>query len=608
MISRFPYFVVSTLLTVLTSAAPVAAQTPEQLSSAHPNGPLNIRPDNKETADLIQKANALYQKGVETIEGYEKYADEKSFNKIQPAAVGKTYAELMELTEFGETLKAMGEPAGYDYIERFLLLDKRIGKVVAAYRSDPKLDARFGDDYLRGVIAKEEPTLQKLADLPSPTKLDEIRTGYFQMRQRINQYAVWYFGRNFVDQVMLQTQQFDRHREWYRLVGQRYNEQFVEKLNATKPDLNSLIEQAQKAAEEIDQTGQATWDGAKIPPHQWLEKFTARWEQSYLAAVQSLGYEMAAVVSLTKALEDPEGWQLNSNLTVQKFYPAVEAIVTAHVNRLVTANFSDADVRAAYASYVKTLARVIALTRNFEDPDMKSPAELMATYSRLLGEFAEASPSLAAEVRAYDAATSDLLRWRARVAKQTAEKIGQPYETASYMAELVTEVDGPKILQEVTTELADKNVKATHWGLAQEQGLSQTALSESLYYCLDKGDWQEQLQQEIDALKSDLLVTAGQRPLTLTAELALVTAERGDWEEVGGQVGSLLCQAAVPTMIAADGNSWGTYPLNRFWIVPDSLVWTEAGRWVWLRCELKPHWIQHKYFCLQTSAGSAAGG
>ncbi len=584
----------------------------EQLSSQDPTGPLNIRPGVKESAEVLQKAEAVYRKGAKEVEAYQEYADAKTFNKINAIKVGQTYADLMQLQIYGEQLRSLGEPAGFDYIERFDTLENKIHGIVKAYRDDPKLDAKFSDDALMNAAGKEQGALAKLSSYPLPGKIAEMRLEFHEIMQRVNKIGIWYTKRRAYDQAYQQFSQYDRKDAmWFTLMRTNAKTVFEPLRDEIQPDLKSLIERFQKAADEVSQSGMATWESEQVPAHQWLEKFSAQWQDAYLAAVKTTGYDLALAVADSEAGAD--SWQLQCDATVADFYPALTAFLTADIGYLQNQKASDQDVRARYGSYLKTLARIVALTGPTDDAQRPSTDQLATSLDKQLMQLAATSSSLKSEVESYDLATRDLLRWRARAALQTAQRLGQTHQaitpSTSLVAALSDDSDAPTLLQEAEEKFGKKKIKASRWGIAETPVLAQSQLVESVYCRLaDTPAWQQQLKQQVEQLRSDLLVAAGQPPMTLTAMVALTTAEQGGYEQVGGDVQNIVCEAATPEMIQVDANDWGAFRLNRFRIVPNSVTKEKACRWLWFRCELNPNWIAHRYFCIETENVAATGG
>jgi hypothetical protein len=113
------------------------------------------------------------------------------------------------------------------------------------------------------------------------------------------------------------------------------------------------------------------------------------------------------------------------------------------------------------------------------------------------------------------------------------------------------------------------------------------------------------LQEQIDALRNDLLVTEQAPPLTLAAAAAVKSAERGDCVGIGGTVHSVRLEGVIPRFAVLPEAALPFVTLNK---LPDESK-SKVGslRHVLMRFDVaNAEWVRHRYFFaeLEPAAGS----
>jgi hypothetical protein len=98
---------------------------------------------------------------------------------------------------------------------------------------------------------------------------------------------------------------------------------------------------------------------------------------------------------------------------------------------------------------------------------------------------------------------------------------------------------------------------------------------------------------EVDALRRDLMVTEATPPLTLSATTALITAQRGDFVAVGGEIVGTYLESVITRFASLPQPAIVLTPLG-------SLPQEQSGHnfltQMLMRFDLKPHWVQHDQF------------
>ncbi len=105
----------------------------------------------------------------------------------------------------------------------------------------------------------------------------------------------------------------------------------------------------------------------------------------------------------------------------------------------------------------------------------------------------------------------------------------------------------------------------------------------------------------IALLGSDLLTSATLPPLSLEAAVAVESARLGDFQTAGGEIVEIGLHAVVPRLTKLGENDWGLVRLAPVWPIQPS---TALEKQNYLRCDIQPAWVQHRYFYWQLPAGS----
>jgi len=100
---------------------------------------------------------------------------------------------------------------------------------------------------------------------------------------------------------------------------------------------------------------------------------------------------------------------------------------------------------------------------------------------------------------------------------------------------------------------------------------------------------------EIQSLKDDLLVTDDAAPLSLTAAVAIRSAQDGDYVAVGGVVKEVHLEGLIPRFAIL---SKGALPFVALGPLPSEPKEHTLLNHVLMRFDVLPEWVHHKYFFL----------
>jgi hypothetical protein len=192
-------------------------------------------------------------------------------------------------------------------------------------------------------------------------------------------------------------------------------------------------------------------------------------------------------------------------------------------------------------------------------------------------------------VLAYRAATSDLLRWRARAAESQARAAQKEFNQLSTTPEFDSRLlkPSPVVCEMASKQFIDKNVTLASFVGRQSTQTTGGAVNNMFARAALVGF--EDITAELAA---QLLVTSTTPPLTLEAAAALDAMRRGDMAAVGGVVSGVEVEGLVPLYGNIGPESWG---LARLGVLPATppLKPSEQLR---LRLDVQPKWLQGQYF------------
>jgi hypothetical protein len=545
-------------------------------SSDHPDWPLALWSDGP-TVEWRAQAGACATEAERLIAALEKTGTKKAVNQ-RITAVNRAHVLIIQLARFAARLRTWSEPAGADLELRRDELTHRLATVIAEIRSDrPQLVADM-QTTSRERCQKAKKTLEQIRKLRADGKLEAAETKLIKLYDDLVTLGAWYPLQDphpplFPFEDLLRELNADlqpARLQAGRDAMKRYRDQQL-------PDYAELVAQVGAATAAVTAGRKYDSAGKMLGGPQALELFLGRWQDLHFQTlhVRAIDSAIAAFNDQLKVLHD----DASTNEPYRKF----EADIAGALVKLIDADAGSlkADAVAThYAAYVHALAPTLSLA---------SDDSFTRQFQTALDRMAEKSPPLAAQLDTYRLATSDMLRWRARLAGAQRARVEPRQPVATSFKSNPTE-SAATMIRSLSPELVGKpSVGQDLIGTPASQRAA-SALAEDGSYCVVPLD--PRLQTASASLRAALLCADSAEPLNLETAVALERAERGDLVAVGGPVKQIELDGFVPMWARAD--SWGLARLDR---QPGAT--TEPLR---LRIELEPRWYHQAYAFVELQA------
>ncbi len=178
------------------------------------------------------------------------------------------------------------------------------------------------------------------------------------------------------------------------------------------------------------------------------------------------------------------------------------------------------EVAGHYAAFVQALAPTLSLAVN---------DSFTGQFRTALERFAAKSTALAAQIDTYRQATSDMLRWRARLA--AAQRVrAEPNRSAETSFKGFLSATAPSMINSLSAELmGTANVGQDLIGTSASQ-CAVSDVANNRTYCVVRLD--PRLQAASALLRAALLCADSAEPLDLEAALALARAGAETWRRL----------------------------------------------------------------------------
>ena len=559
-------------------------------------------------------------------------------NKIEAKAVGEAYAATQQMRRLSQQLQWLGESAGADVQQRSESMSGHLTRIGQKYGGTPE-----GAAFLtkaRMFLNKTQPdrmnVIKRVTELLRKEQWREAETHLYQAIDKLATITVFMSPEE-------QRSLYEPFAEVMNAVNQsmsavRYKESteiLQARLKELTPRYAALLRKAgagtggagaAKGPAEFEAEPAAD-EAASAEPKTGPERVAAvlaDWQQlhvrvqKYHALSQFLagrgsnaGYAAAMPSGAETPLDPLVAEYLNS------FYAQIVAAL-AKIIEADAAKATEAEVPALHASYLRAVGLAAARDRD---------GALARALTPALQKLAAKSPVYLANVAAYEESTTELLRWRQRVAESQArarlathpavEKPFRPaFQTrANYLGlfdSTQPEFEDPALMQsapDVLAPAAEQVVgqKVMIRGVrAIGTGKNAVSVLSSRTYGTLRGV-RTAIEPAIASLKSDLFVSDSTFPLSLTAASAMATAEAGDWEYCGGTLTQVHLEGYVTRLMTLPDAAWPLVPLGAV-AVATSRADAPSSRLLWksvVRFDIAPEWVQHRYFLAETPADAA---
>lgn len=576
-------------------------------SDREPHAPLEVH-SSEVAPQLLAQAQQLFDQNQLALGKFEELRAAGKAAAIDPLKVGQAYATVLKLRRAGEQLRQCGEPAGYDYLLRATRQATELNRIIGALQSLPQAQQAIANTRAKALQVsqtrtKQIPRLERMVEDKAWLKAEaelhdvldelEIYLGFLIVEDRQQVTLPW---RELKVTIETAAKSARQEQALAHLAARR---------DATLPDDDAFLADMKAAANDVRASGKHTVDGSARSGPELLAHFDVKRQTHHVQAINALATEWARAAVLGES-PTPEWTAAEEKYKTfaAQLPPALAAIIEAD-----TARISDASAKELYLQYLPVVADLSA-----HAPDCAAPLE------SALSKFSEKSPALAAEIAAYRTATSELLRWRQRVAQeQAAARAGNAKELATAAREWfarteatggffeptspsparmvdpvgqVLENSGPKV---VGRSAVTRHITALASGTA---GISRYGERVYARVALPAND--VALAAAREALTRDLQAVE-KPPLTLVATQALRSLARGDLPEMGGEVKAVYVEGHISRFATLPAAAALLLPLGT---LPQSYTQEEPLAQVVLRFDLKPQWIANDYFFVELSGGA----
>ncbi len=594
------------LLTVLAfSATPAGAQAdpvPEP-STENPDGLLRVRPEN---AEMFAAAQAAWQRAAMPIKNIATKRAQGQVGNISPKEVGEAQIATVQFRRLAERLALSGEPVGIELGHRASDFTGELTATVKAFKEIPgnreKVAAAYRDGFVPAA-QKASGKLNPIGKLAQQGKWELAEKEFFELYEPLEAMAIWYDANELTQPLMpfgaAYKAIYDQMLTQRRAAAEK---QLVDARKAALPDLAALIRQAQDAATTISASGRASLDGQALTGPAALTLLGKKWQAAHLAALRARALAWALQHVTARGVPDLATSEDSFNQAAQGMPAALAGLIDADAQRT-----PPAEVAALYAAYVEALVTLA---------DLSAHGALATAAEPALARLADRSPEFAAQLASYRRATSDLLRWRRRVAQQGADRAAKPnalplevrfLEAARASNEFPgivsfglgttrnahIQVSMPRAMPGLTTMVGTEVVIADGLAPALASAKSQGRYQDRIYPVFAPPV--AALAPYVPLLEFDLLVSPAAPAMTLEAALAIHRMKRGDVVAAGGKVTRLKLMGFIPYFSApvTEGAPPNLGPL-RLGALPNEPVPPDPAEQLLAECEIKPAWVQHE--------------
>ncbi|MDX1948523.1 MAG: hypothetical protein SFU86_24265 [Pirellulaceae bacterium] len=575
-------------------AASMALAAP---STSAPELPLLVRPD-EINMPLLERAVAIDQMARQTVEQLEARPVPAQFTAAEVAQVGQGVVACYFLNAFGKQLGDRCEAAGFDYQLRQEGYRKRIDIIVDKWRKAPGYRQ---DDLHRLAKQVHDAGVAQLPGLEARIQQGELEA---------------------VERVLLGTiAELSRYTVWLGSSGNPYlipfNNLLLNKvepplhelrIKRTVDDLTAVLAQATvnfedlpaqlaRARADVGRVGVAPWGSESLGGPDIIGRVGDEWRRVQIRAQRMVLAEAARRITHGPVPLGAEKTISALGNMQQQLLAGLSELVKAD-----TARVPAAEAPALYERYVAEIARLAQLGQR---------DEIRAALEPVLVELAAKEPGFKTEVESYATATTELLRWRRRVAAAQARHrlrnaltpagtllaIGRKQNTPGLF---VVEAGGfhsalldsaPAVLGLWRERAIGRQVTAI--GVTGLGGGKSIGMYQGRTYARFTLPISTAVDNETRAIKQALLVSPGRPALSLDAALAIAAADAGNYAHVGGSLTELTLEPVLTRFLLLSDRSVGLLPVGP--LPPEPLLFDMRPQ-VMVRFDLAPSWVGHECF------------
>jgi len=586
----------------------------------HKNPEAPLAAHGRDTAKALHgEIAALYASAAEETKTQVEAANQGRLARISPKVIAQTRVKLLRVQRLAPHLEVWGEPAGVDY--RFRYLDIAYPQYNLACKGWPSLPTSQGMlAKIRNSFGRAAPNRQKallsLQEMVAEQKwqaaedelyrvFDEIELGacFLSNQEREQLHAPFRSVQSAID------------KEMNRIRNQEANEQLSARRTELTPDFAGLTTELRDAVSAVASTGQTVWRDETLTGPQLVDRISLLWKETHVATLRcrALDWTLAGRAGSHGNTNANTGSTASNQLGAA--YESFCQSVSKSLVELVGLDASRTTGDEAVSLYHEYVSKLAALMNHV------TTRQATSDLNQALKELASKAPGFHEEVDAYEAGTSELLRWRARAASAMAATRRHEFATldgrmfeatkaqAGYLGLYPQQqadiqrpqllASAPKVLRPAVEKLIGS--KATAFDTVRVTPTGKAAIARYRARTYANAPAGLDLAAEVDALKADLLVTEEAPPLTLATAVAIHSAERGDLAAMGGEIVGVHLEALI--------TRFATLPAAASVLVPLGELPTEPGTallaQMMMRFDLESSWAQHDQFFVDFSSPGA---
>jgi len=564
-------------------------------------------------ATLAKEAQGLYETSNAATLKFAEAAKAGKVDRLSWKSLGQNDVRLDQLRRVARQLELLGETAGVDYRLRADSLFKTTGDIINAFRATPSAQKQM--DQVRLLITKQAPIrareIEKLTKMAGDGKWEAAETEMYRFLDQLGVATTCLFNpekqpiyspfsqvKSAIDDAMRRA----RHAQ--------AQQSLTERRQAETPDFAGMLRDVESAITSLAATGTVDVDGASISGPEAITAFGERWGEIQVRAIRCrtldwlLGNSMEAYAG---AAVDPTPSKIVAEFASfnNEMSKALRRLIEADASRV-----NGADAAKLYVAYLKTCAPLIRRSVN---------QSLAPTLNPALQSLANRAPQFPVEIASYTEGTADLLRWRARVARNQALARAEAYPSIDSLMFSATQSDAdyqglypeqganPKVASLLTSapqamsrpleRLQGKPAHALDVVRLGETGPVAIARYRVRSYANIPAPLD--LAAEIDALKFDLMVSDELPALSMLAAVAIDSAQRGDLASVGGTIANQYLESLTTRFAALPTAASILTPLGS---IPVEQAQSGYRNQMLMRFDLKPTWAQHDFFFVEFAA------
>ncbi len=572
-------------------------------------GPLTEQPllvmevrDDNEIQNMREHGEGAYIEAETNLTKFEEMLKANQGKGINLEEVGNTFIPIMHVERMATRLSILGEPAGWELGARHVDLRMRIFKLTADIRALPGMAEKFADTRPLVVSTKKgEVQLIKVDQLIKKNQIPAAETLMCDILDSVHCVGILYEPAVAIPVHSL----INKSDETTKVVFLDYrrrvaSEELAKERKKGTPDFKKLLQELQAATTEISGGSDPKVGGKTISGPEWLKQFAERWQKAYFAACHCYGLDLARITYDTNAMADADQLSQDYQEFVTAVLRGIAGLIGADTNRVQPDQASQ-----LYSGYVNAVAGFSALG---------DPQTVFGAIQPSLDALAAKSPELQADVGSYFVFSTELLRWRQRVADgymnaRLAEyhPVGATFNAAIPDPKLPTNptifgetsignvlllvATAPIAIETVNPGIVGKKVYAQAGLSSRNERLHVTSVEEGSVYATIPQE--VNLKLAVDEMKNALLVTDTLPPLTLEAALAIESASHGDLWQFGGEVTDVELEGRITKIANSNADDWGLIYLTSTMTRPQNGY---SLQHVMVQCHLRPDWLRHQYF------------